>query len=543
MVRGFGREDPVLDFGPRRPKEHGRRASWEHILWPAWGYRVVAPVTRSRRLNVFQRAIIGLCKAGLYGSDEIAHRLGVHPDLAAFVLVELTDLGYIDSHGVPTERGLSVLAEDIDDSQELAAGFVFQDPWSAELWPRFVEELNYCELEYDDSGFPRILRGSAGTPQRLGAFMVLPTGIASPNPPSPKAVVRAASRQGRALRNLGELGDPDDDSYGVGPGLSSLNLSRVSFIEEEAFPVFLLTYLYLPDDIADGGDWYACDPFGVGTSIRLRRRIEHVMADSPSLYNVVDRLVGRGVHDGIEEQRAWVEKLRTKAAMRVEHRLTVNIRSEPVFDELVDMEFSRQQAIALGKDCGGTVLRGALRNCLKSLESLFAGLAQSNPLGEVWKRLYVERNDKKTGRKRLVQQQDRRLSRAILQSAATAVGFESPCPKALLNVRPGHVRSVAEFGDNWRLRPLVMATVLAAQDDTAHPLRRAASNSPVLLLRIDQVAEIGAKAGHAGTKESNFDVLERTVEMTYGIVANLTGLSLVSDACSDHTDGANDGEA
>ena len=542
MVRGFVHEDPVLDFGPRRPKEHGKSISWEYLLWPAWAYRVVAPLTRSRRLNAFQRAIIGLCKAGLYGSEEIAERLAVHPDLAAFILVELTDLGYIDIHGVPTDRGASVLAEDDDDGQELVAGFVFQDPWSGELWPRFVEELNYCELEYDDSGFPRVLRGTTGKRRRQGAFMVLPSDILSPSPPTPKAVVRAVAGQGRALRQVDHLAELDDDCDDGGLDLSSLSLNRVSFIEEEASPVFLMTYLYLADDVAESGDWYACDPFGMGTSIRLRRRIEHVMQASPPLYNVVDRLVGRGVHEGIEEQRVWVDWLRAKAALAVERRLTVNVRAEPVFGELVDMEFSRQQALALGKDCGGTQLRGALRSCLKSLEALFAGLAHSHPLGDVWKRVYVKKTDRRTGRKWLEQQRDKGLNRAVFLGAAKMVGFGSSVPESLLHVTPGQIRSVSERGEHWRLRPLVMATILAAQEDTAHPLRSTAVSSPALLQSIDEVAEVGAAAGHAGSGESNFELLERIVQTTYEIVAALIGFSPVSVACADRTDGAEHGE-
>jgi hypothetical protein len=104
--------------------------SWEYILWPAWAYRVVAPCVRDRQLNMFQRAVLGLCRAGLHEVEAIGKKLAIHEDLAAFVLVELTDLGYIDNYGCTTEQGLQVLTEDAIEAHDMVAGYVFQDPWN-----------------------------------------------------------------------------------------------------------------------------------------------------------------------------------------------------------------------------------------------------------------------------------------------------------------------------------------------------------------------------------------------------------------------------
>ena len=542
MASGFGLEDPVLDFGPRRPKEHAKRVAWEYVLWPVWAYRVVAPLPRRRQLNLFQRALMGMCRGGMSSADEIAERLAVHRDLAAFILLELTELGYLDSYGIPTKRGLSVVAEDAEDDQELVSGFIFQDPWSGELWPRFVEELNYCELEFADSGFPQLVWGSKGKRRLQRAFMVLPADIPDSSRPTPGAVIRAISGQHRALKQVGDLSDIEDE-HDVDVDLSPVSLTRVSFVEEQATPVFLVTYFYLADNVADSGDWFACDPFGMSTSNRLRRRVEQVMQTEPRLQKLLDRLVGRGLHKGLDEHRAWVERLRLQASMEVERRLSVNIRTSSAFGELVDMEFSHQEAMALGKECGGTKFSAALRSCLKSLEALFGAMAQDSPLGDIWHRVYVERVDRKTGRRYLAQCSDKQLNQAKIRRAAEQVGFDPPVPDSLLGVTPGQIRNVAQKGQHWRLRPLVAATLLKAREDEEHPLRPAAARFPGMLTAIDEVATPGAVAGHAGGSESLFDELNDVIEKTYRIATAMVGNSPAAETSASGVEGVDHGEA
>lgn len=103
MAFNFTPERPALNFGPR---SHARWSSRRFLLWPTWAYRVVAPRVRQREFNVLQRAVMGLCRAGVHRVDSIAEHLSVHTDLAAFILVELKDLGYIDQHGLPDRKSV-----------------------------------------------------------------------------------------------------------------------------------------------------------------------------------------------------------------------------------------------------------------------------------------------------------------------------------------------------------------------------------------------------------------------------------------------------
>ena len=80
MALLFKREAPVLHFGPRLPKDPStnQRMRWSErrfVLWPALMYRVVAPEVRDRELNVLQKAVLGMCRAGTTNVQRIGDRL------------------------------------------------------------------------------------------------------------------------------------------------------------------------------------------------------------------------------------------------------------------------------------------------------------------------------------------------------------------------------------------------------------------------------------------------------------------------------------
>jgi hypothetical protein len=535
MAFDFTPERPALNFGPRH---HARWSSREFLLWPAWAYRVVAPRVRQRELNVLQRAVMGLCRAGVHRDDAIAEQLSVHPDLTAFILSELGDLGYLDQYGLPTEHGARVLEDDSFESQEMVAGYVFQDPWSGDLWPRFVESLDYCELEFNESGFPSILLGTTGKPRRHRTFTVLPRAPVSPSTPSAAAVVQAVAQHRKGLR-FKDADDRDDEALGSFVA-SGVQISRVSFVEDEPQAVFLLTYLYVPESDAGATDWYACDPFGLGQSVRLRRRVEAVMHDVSGLFNVVDRLVGATLHSGYEDQQRWLEAIRLQASLEIDRRLTVNFRTHSAYDQVLELESARQEMRSLGRDCPDRKINEVLRAGVKVLEAVFSSIAVTHPLGDIWKRVYVSRVDRRTGGQYLAQQQDGRVCRATYEGAFRSLGFAAPIPEALLNVKPGQVRSVSEYRESWRLRPLVTATALLAQRDLTHPLARAAARSPDLLRAIDAIASAGGGAGHANGGSVAPDLAEQHSEKVYDVVSVLLELGEASsDSLSECAGGSN----
>ena len=525
MAFSFTPERPALNFGPR---SHARWSSRQFLLWPAWAYRVVAPRVRQRKLNVLQRAIMGLCRAGVHRVDSIAKHLSVHTDLVAFIATELGDLGYLDQHGLPTEQGARVLEDDSFETQELVAGYVFQDPWSGDLWPRFVESLDYCELEFNESEFPSVLLGTTGKPRRYRTFTVLPRVQLSPWTPSAAAVVQAVAQHRRAV-SFKDADDRDDEALG-GFVASGVQIRRVSFVEEQPRAVFLLTYLYVPESDAGAADWYACDPFGLGQSLRLRRRVEAVMHDASGLFGVVNQLVGETLHNGYEDQQRWLETIQLQAGLEIDRRLTVGFRTHSAFDQMLELESARQEMRSLGRDCPQRKIDEVLRAGVKVLEAVFSSITATYPLGDIWKRVYVSRVDRRTGRQYLAQQQDRSVYSATYEGAFRSLGFAAPIPEAFLSVKPGHVRSVSEYRDSWRLRPLVTATALLAQRDPTHPLARAAGRYPDLIGAVDGIATAGGGAGHASAGSVGSRLAEQQTDKVYDVVSVLLE---PGEACSD----------
>ncbi|MFO8079037.1 MAG: hypothetical protein R6V07_01920, partial [Armatimonadota bacterium] len=418
MAFAFSHDDPVLNFGPRG---HVRPTRREYLLWPAWAYRVVAPRVRRRPLNVFQRAVLGLYRAGVQGEKEVGSKLAIEPDLAAFITDELRNLGFLDLDDVVTKRGLEVLSDDELEDSEMVAGYVFQDPWNGELWPRFTESLKYCDVEYNDKGYPRLAFGTAGRPWSRSAWMVFANDAPSVSRPTPAAVVAAVSGHRKGLRYAAEQPEWQDEVERGDFVPSDANIRRVSFIEERPIPVFLTTYIYR---VPKSADWFASDPFGMGASVRLRRRIEQIMPTNPVLFERVNRLLGREIDEGLDAHRERMETIRAQAELQVEHRLSLNIRAHSAYQDIVNMEFGRLEVDGLGESCPAQKIHSTLRSCSQVMEALFAEVAKSNPLGDVWKQVYVPRVDRRTGKKYLAQETDKQVLAATYGAAARETGFD-----------------------------------------------------------------------------------------------------------------------
>lgn len=131
-----------------------------------------------------------------------------------------------------------------------------------------------------------------------------------------------------------------------------------------------------------------------------------------------------------------------------------------------------------------------------------------------------------------------------MRGAFNSLGFVTPVPDSLLNVKPGHIRSVAEYHDHWRLRPLVTATALLAQLDPTHPFVGAARSAPGLLVMIDEIASAGGGAGHANQANvisKSPDEAERHVDKVYDIVSLLLGLTGTKLISSNENTGGSHG--
>ena len=83
-MAAFGESGTYLKFGER---PHG---SARAVLWPVWVHRVLYPEVTRARLNLFQRAVLGLIRAQVVRAEAIAELTNLHEDLVKLILAFLS---------------------------------------------------------------------------------------------------------------------------------------------------------------------------------------------------------------------------------------------------------------------------------------------------------------------------------------------------------------------------------------------------------------------------------------------------------------------
>ncbi len=478
----FEKDTPVLRL------TYGKDPNARWVLWPVFAWRVVAPVPKERKLNLFQRAVLGLARAKVTAIVDVADRLLIAPDLAGLVVLELQNLALLDYAGAPTARGLKMLDDIEEDSlDEAQVGHVFSDPFTGKIWPRFMTgDLPIADLELNDDGWPVLLSGSAGDPWKDRTFSVLPSGgdTVVMARPSARDVLRAARRH-RRQRDYDEVDDDRDVP----------RLQRVSFVDDQPQPYLLALRVRRHDS----GDWMVDDPFGHGEESDLRARLDERLDSHNGLRAWLAPLVGSN------PTAPTLGHLQAEAMWKVEERLTLAVRQcDAVRERLVAMHRALLEAESQDAplDKWDDVLVKAQRAVERALHiaygnhcdggsSLFAKLAYS----------------------------DKEFNRCLLDAMAADLGFHAPLPVRLSSVRRGKVQH-AEQGGGGSLRPLVVLGLLCAGRDEDHPFRRAGRTVPDLLHRLDELATARDRAAHDGAATWP-QTVRRHVDTAYAAVEAL----------------------
>lgn len=478
----FDKDTPVLRLN------YGKDPNARWVLWPVFVWRVVAPVPKERKLNLFQRAVLGLARARVTAIVDVADRLLIAPDLVGLVVLELQGMALLDHTGGPTARGLKML-DDIEEDppEEAQVGHVLTDTFTGKVWPRFLTgDLPIADVELSDDGWPVLVSGSAGDPWKDRTFCLLPSGrdVVTMARPSARDVLRAARRH-RRQRDYDEV---DDDR-------KVPRLHRVSFVDDRPQPHLLSLRVRRHHS----GDWMVDDPFGHGEAIDLRARLEERLDSHKGLRAWLAPLVGS------DPTAPTLGHLQAEAAWKVEERLTLAVRQyDAVRERLVAMHRALLEAESEDAplDKWDDVLVKAQRAVERALHTVYENHHDAGPA------LFAK-----------LAKSDKEFNRRLLDATAADLGFHAPLPVTLSSVRRGKIQ-YAERGGGGSLRPLVVLGLLCADRDEEHPFRRVGNTTPDLLHRLDALATARDRAAHDGSVTWP-QMVQRHVDTAYAAVEAL----------------------
>lgn len=477
----------VLNYGPKHAHRH-ERADRIYLVWPVAAWRVLAPLPTDRKINILQKAVLGICRSASCRVEEIAAKLHLHPRLIEVIGMELVGSGWVDqSNWRPTPKGLAMLETEESAMDDLVSGWVFQDPWTGDLWPFFSRQLQLQEtaLLPDRNRLALVLDSSRGTRKAYAWTIDSPP---SPGQPSPESILTALRRFRRREKLKGSMRLLDAGLDQIASDGPTVMLSRIAFISDQPEPAGLATFGYLPE----GGGMLPqiCDPFGFGCDSTMWRQLQRLAANdegAAAAQREFLRLANLKDAPALEEH---LKRQRQAAEGYVIERLSLDIKAfQGVFEHLADVQQNLALADAAGANPQG-MLASVLASCRKTLEALLKEVARTSPLTDADKLL--------TG--------DANLDRTTVQNIASALGFTHPLPKKLRDSIQGQgspndtKKRIKEIAKNLKnvfsLQAAMIATLLACAKDAAHPLRLGAKRSPDLLAKFDSILDAGNPASH-----------------------------------------------
>jgi hypothetical protein len=511
MASAFDTVQNVIRFDePHWPD--GRKPHW--LLWPVWVRRVAAPSRPGERIGPFERAVLGCARAQISDPEHIGGLLQIDKKLVTIIQQSLIERGSLEGSGSLSSEGKAALeAGEVEDAT-MNVVHVFQCALTGLVLPRVSEDLEFAEFHRRGDRW-QIERGSIADPKPTRCFPVLPKDAAEPPIPDANEVLAAIRRHfadQRAIR-AGAGGAQIDREDGYRPTPKALK--RVEVIDVRARPMFLATIAYAGDLEAGAGDddWRIADPFGLGESSRMLDAAERLRRSDPQFDSRVRELFAsaseaRRQTTGIDPSEVWRDAQRSVAA-----KLPSLPPSWPGIQHLVTMEESSFWA-GLAESVGQK--RARLRNCAQAArsaaEACFTELQRHFPFDSLRTRLQPR------GRTPI----DATLLRGMLVRASMTCGMGATLPRRFEGVKPADLVSVVFYNNAFKLSALIMATVLVAERQAAHPLHRAALERPDVLDDLDWFLSIAGGASHDSGGPGPTDAqVEQLIGLVYWLLKSM----------------------
>ncbi len=505
MAVSFNRADEstisVLDLGIT---DGGVPKDGRWIAYPALAYRVYIPIAHRTFFNVFQRAVLGLCGAGVFDNKEIALRLDITSDLAHFIVAQLQEMQVLDRAKQLTVRGKELLNDDKTAPDSMESGFILKDPDTQQFYPYIVlGSLPRVEAELDDKhGRVEVVLGDKGNPKKRKATVIWPSvKEVSGGHPNPRQVLHILKRARAQV--------PSSERDGQVSVSSNIDLVTIASTDPE--PVFFVTQLFVPENIVTGRLWQVRDPVYSHVSSEFRDAIERRVADGRGqvLQNVIENLTEAAYEVApfeFENALALLDKQKNK-------RLHNNLRgckqgTEDLLEALSEMESSYDQAMQR-RSGDGAAVDGEHRRVFagaayRVLEQLFSDLQELYPAKDI-QRLLSDKAD--------------RNERQIVKVLEDHLGIAGLIADSrFLRVYKNKVNAVVNYGSR-DLPSQVVAAILVGVREPSHPVVRMMADIPNVLVELHELRQARNDASHNNANLSTWaDDVERFHALTYRMV-------------------------
>ena len=373
-------------------------------------------------------------------------------------------------------------------------GYLFRDGLTGRLWPRFSDLLNTVDSFPIDSDRIRIDIGNKGSPDRQDCYP-LPSSLAECEMPTARDSLRAYADW---ITDGAHFEETVRSDYEEEP-------MAMDFIGAFGEPVYLHTYAYTPtspslDEMTEAdakGDveWYVADPWGLGSSSRLRRDFVNCAQSNATIRKQIESLLPSVEVTSISEHmNAFVQNARAS----IDLRFPLTVRDLPFYEAIFDLAVEEHEVKAHGRQARLHMLAGLVVQAAVVVEELFRWLLTIRPMSAT---------------EHLPREQMELES--FLSQCALELGFEGGLHSTFARQKYGRLRQAA--GGNGRSFSACVALALVnAHFDEGHPLRSASGKAPNLLVRLGALADLRAQCAHRSQPPNlDFEQMEVQIETVW----------------------------
>jgi hypothetical protein len=468
-------------------KIHLPKGKKQMLLFPFYSYGVLAPkpVNANNGVNIFQRAILNMCKSGVREAKEISMILDLHVNLTAYILKELMDKCYVNvTDASLTEEGEKILEGDIGNNQDYdrehyVVGRIYQDPWTLEIYPRFDYDRTMDTVEIKSikgDKYPRLVLGTKGNPVLERPHWIVPEmfseNIREPVRPEPEQILEVIIRHSRALKSM----QSNDENIVLQNNIPEMR--RIDVVDDMPDTVFVATYLCKRVNVSLNLDWTVLDPFGIdAASMRVHRQIEKIMGPKDYLGKFV---YGDKTIDGLSISKSKI-KIESKAKEEVLFRLSSAIEESFLFYSLISCEENYQEYIQGKKERQRDSVYSSIA---KTYELLFLKIRED----------YISDYEKID---QMIIPRDVGINYETLKSIVKQISPNVEVPKILGTIRGGKIYWEVKTGGQ-SLMPKMVAGILAIDRNPKHILAEMLKSDPELLGKISSLSALRDSTAHVG---------------------------------------------